>query len=102
MQYRIVYTPEAREQLRILFRYIAHEASRQVAKRYTDAIMAHCEKLTAFPHRGTPRDDVRPGMRTLSFRRRVTITYTVREGAVLIIGVFYGGQDFETLLNEDD
>jgi toxin ParE1/3/4 len=64
-------------------------------------IVDHCEKLGDFPKIGTPRDDIRPGLRTLSFRRRATIAYAVGPTTILILGVFYGGQDFETMLRED-
>ncbi|MGH1559980.1 type II toxin-antitoxin system RelE/ParE family toxin [Caulobacter segnis] len=55
------------------------------------------EALRDFPERGAPRFDVRPGLRTLPFRR-VTITYAVEEGQVVIVGIFYGGQDYESIL----
>ena len=58
-------------------------------------------KLTSFPRRGTMRDDLRPGLRTTAWRRRVTIAFAVEDTAVVIVGIFYGGRDFETLLNED-
>jgi len=37
-------------------------------------------------------------LRTLGFRRRVTIAYVVEPAQVLVLGVYYGGQDFETIL----
>jgi len=33
----------------------------------------------------------------LGFERRVTIAFIVEPGAILIEGVFYGGQDFEAV-----
>ena len=56
--------------------------------------------LAEFPRRGSPRDDVREGMRTIPFRRRATITYSVVGEDVIVDGVFYGGQDFSALLDE--
>ncbi|WP_349237740.1 hypothetical protein [Novosphingobium sp. SG707] len=56
--------------------------------------MEHCEGLAAFQHRGTPRDDIRPGLHTIPFRRRVIIAYAVDAHQVAILGVYYGGQDF--------
>ena len=97
----IVYAPEAEAQLLNLYRYIAREASPDIAQRFTESIIAHCEELTEFAERGTPRDDVRKGLHTLSFRRRVTIAYAVEPTRLLVLGIFYGGQDFETLLQDD-
>lgn len=99
--HNIVFSPEAEAQLIALYRYIARNASPMVAQRFTDAIVARCEGLNQMPRQGTPRDDLRPGLRTLSFRRRVVISYAVGETTVTIIGIFYGGQNWETLLRED-
>ncbi|MGB5087418.1 MAG: type II toxin-antitoxin system RelE/ParE family toxin [Methylocystis silviterrae] len=60
------------------------------------------EKLETFPERGTRRDDLRPGLRTIGFRRRVTIAFAVETDAVTIIGIFYGGQDLEAALQIDE
>jgi toxin ParE1/3/4 len=61
----------------------------------------YCENLQTFPNRGTRRDDLRPGLRTLGFRRRVTILFEVTNDTVNIIGVYYGGQDYQAALQDD-
>ncbi len=50
---------------------------------------------------GVARDDLRPGLRICGFRRRVTIAFVVTEENVEILGIFYGGRDYETLLMID-
>jgi len=45
---------------------------------------------------------LRPGPRTIGFRRRVTIAFAVEADTVMIIGIFYGGQDFEAALQIDE
>ena len=101
MIYRVVFTPEAEDQLAALYRYIAEAASPDVALRYTTAIVAYCESLKTHPHRGTKRDDVRQGLRITNYRRRSVIAFDVADDVVSIIGVFYGGQDYETALSDD-
>ncbi|MBU0557351.1 MAG: type II toxin-antitoxin system RelE/ParE family toxin [Alphaproteobacteria bacterium] len=101
MQSVVSFAPEAEAQLISLFRYIAREASADIADRYVGAIVEHCEKLAEFPHRGSPRDDVRLGLRTIAFRRRVTIAYSAIDASVTILGIFYGGQDFAALLGDE-
>ncbi len=96
----VVFTPEAEDQLAELYRYIAAAGSAEVAARYTEAIVAYCEELAAFPHRGTARDDIRSGLRTIGFRRRVVIAFAVLDQTVAIIGVFYGGRDYEAVLSD--
>ena len=46
------------------------------------------------------RDDARPGLRITHYRKRAVIAFDVDADLVSIIGVFYGGQDYETILQE--
>ncbi len=101
MQYHVVFAPEAQEQLAALYRYIAAAASPEIAERYTSAIVTYCASLQTFPHRGSPRDDIRPGMRITNYKKRVVIAFDVDAETVSIIGVFYGGQDYETVLQSE-
>lgn len=101
MQYSVVFAPEAEEQLIALYRYIAVAASPTIAERYTNAIVTYCEGLSTFPLRGTCRDDIRPGLRVTNYKGRTVIAYAVTDNMVSIMGIFYGGQDYETLFQSD-
>lgn len=101
MTHRVVFSPEAQEQLAELYRYIAEAASPVIAARYTEAIVGYCESLNLFPLRGTKRDDVRPGLRVTNYKKRAVIAFAVDAEVVFILGVFYGGQDYETILQDD-
>jgi plasmid stabilization system protein ParE len=101
MKCRVVFSPEAEEQLASLYRYIAEASSPQIAATYTEGIVSSCEALSTFPHRGTKRDDVRPGLRVTHFKKRTVIAFDVDGAQVSIIGVFYGGQDYEAMLQDE-
>ncbi len=101
MSHRVVFSPEAQEQLVELYRYIAQAASPVTAARYTEAIVAYCEGLRDFPLRGTKRNDIRPGLRVTNYKKRVVIAFGVVAETVSILGVFYGGQDYETILQDE-
>ncbi len=101
MIYRVVFSPEAEKQLAALYRYIAAAASPDIAARYTEAIVTYCESLKTFPHRGTKRDDIRPGLRITNHKKRAVIAFAVDAEMVSIIGIFYGGQDYETVLQDE-
>ena len=103
MSYRIIFSPEAMDQLIALYNYIADTASPDIAKQYTDAIISYCEGLYTFPIRGTTRDDIRPGLRITNYKKRMIIAFEVSIEAkqVSIIGLFYGGQDYKTILQDD-
>ena len=101
MPYRIVITPEARDQLDSLYGYIAAAANGQIAADFVDGILDHIATLREFPKRGTPRDELLPGLRTLAWRRRVTIAFVVEQRDVVVLGVFYGGRNLDSLLTGD-
>jgi plasmid stabilization system protein ParE len=98
MGHAIVFTPEARDHLDAIYDYIAAAASPGIAQRFTDGILDTIAKLTDFPHRGTMRDDLRLGLRTIAWQRRVVIAFMVEEAAVVVTGIFCGGRDFEAIL----
>ncbi|MEH6350396.1 MULTISPECIES: type II toxin-antitoxin system RelE/ParE family toxin [unclassified Pseudomonas] len=98
MAYSVDFVPEALEQLAALYSYIATASSPETAQRYTNAIVTYCEELRTFPHRGNQRDDIRPGLRITNYRKRTVIAFVVDAEQVSILGVFYGGQDFEVAL----
>ena len=81
-----------------LHAYIAAQAGEDRADGYVGRIVAFCRGLETFPLRGTKRDDLLAGLRTVGFERRTTIAFVVTADAVLIEGVFYGGQNFEQTL----
>lgn len=93
MSRAVSFAPEAEAQLAALYRYLARESSPEIADRYTSAILDRCEALADFPMQGTPRDDLRLGIRTVAFRRGVTIAYLIEANAVTNLGLFYGGFD---------
>ncbi|MEP6844064.1 MAG: type II toxin-antitoxin system RelE/ParE family toxin [Pseudolysinimonas sp.] len=96
--YRVVFRLEALKQLEELYDFIAEAGSPPNAATFTDSIVSYCESLTDFPYRGRSRDDLRPGLRTIGYKRRVVIAYAVLNETVTIIGIFYGGRDHEHLL----
>jgi len=87
--------------LRALFQYLASEASPIVAERYLSRLTGFCHSLAQFPNRGLPRPEILPGLRTITYGRSATIAYLVAENAVVIMGVYTGGQNYLSALNED-
>lgn len=95
---RVVFTEAALDQLNSIFLYVAAEASIRTAERFVSDITDYCEGLVPFPERGQRRDELRPGLRLVGFRRQVTIAFRIDAEAVHILGVFYGGQDVEAAM----
>lgn len=64
-------------------------------------MIATCEGLALFPMRGVPREDIRPGLRVTHHKGRTLIAYAVDDDTrtVSVLGIFYGGQDYEAALS---
>jgi plasmid stabilization system protein ParE len=101
--YTVGYAPEAEDQLLDLFEFIAKASGNAfVAAQFVEAITRFCDGFERFSHRGERRDDIRPGLRITNYDGRTIIAFTVDDDAerVDILGVFYGGQDYASHLNE--
>jgi plasmid stabilization system protein ParE len=99
--YRVEEKPE------VLYDYIAIAThierwtdDRVLADRTVDAIRNFVKSLTSIPHRGTRRDDLRPGLRIVPFKKRTAIAIEIDDAAdvVTVLRVFYGGQNYEAVL----
>ena len=85
----------------LLYQYISNLASPKIANNYVNAIADYCESLKNFPERGNKRDDIRLGLRTTHYKKRALIAFAAELNRVSIIGIFYGGQDYETDLKSN-
>ncbi|WP_114217229.1 type II toxin-antitoxin system RelE/ParE family toxin [Ochrobactrum sp. 3-3] len=101
-RFAVEYAPQPLDQLAAIESYIAEASSPEAGERFVNEIVSHCDALESSPERGTARDDLLLGLRTLGFRRRVLIAYTSdrKSQTVRILGIYYGGQDYEGRLVE--
>lgn len=81
------------EDLAAIYDWIADRADDDTATSYRDRILAACARLAEFPNRGSKRDDLLPGARTIAFERRAIIVYQVAGVEVRIIRVLHHGRD---------
>ena len=103
MNRRVVYSPRAQRHLTDLYEWIAHESGfPDRAEAYVSALMDRCDSLVDFPMVGRARDDVRPGLRTVGFRRRAVIAFAVTDEVIEVVGIYYGGCDHISLLRTND
>lgn len=100
MTYRVAYAQRAIAQLEALYLYVSEATSAATAAKFVGSIMDYCDGFETMPNRGTRRDDIRPDLRIVGFRRRATIAFTVGQDTVAILGVFYRGQEITAALNE--
>lgn len=101
MAFKVVFRPRAAEALDQLYTYISERGGVDVALGYVLKIEEQCARLAELPERAPLRPEVGPGVRVLSFRRRVSIAYRITGKVVEILGVFYGGRFMEGVLSDD-
>jgi toxin ParE1/3/4 len=97
---KVLFAPEAVEDLRCLYDYISERAGRDLAIRYVERLETYCLSFDLASERGTMRDDIRAGLRITSFEGRVTIAFRVTEMEVIFLRLFYAGAHWEKFLHE--
>ncbi|MBX9594252.1 MAG: type II toxin-antitoxin system RelE/ParE family toxin [Roseomonas sp.] len=102
MTHRVVFAPEAVDDLRGLYDLIADASLPERALAYVEGLRRYCIGLAEFPKRGTRRDAIRPGLRIIGYRRRVTVAFQATGTTVIILRLLYGGRDSESWRGQDD
>ena len=93
----IVVSRRAREDFKRIWRYIALD-DESAADRLLLALDAKIERLRDFPGIGTPRDEIRPGARTLVHGSYLILyEHDADAGQVEIVAVVEGMRDLDRL-----
>jgi toxin ParE1/3/4 len=95
MQFDVIFSPEAKEHIRKLERYLAQRFYAANAERYVARLIRACTSLENSPYRGTKREDLGSGVRTMGFERSATIYFAIEVRQVVIVSICYGGRTFE-------
>jgi toxin ParE1/3/4 len=98
MTYDVQLSALAIEDLIALHQWVSVEADIPTADGYLTRIEKRVAALGDFPHRGSPRDDLVVGLRTLTFERRLIIAYNVDGKAVTILRVINAFRDLAPIL----
>ena len=93
MVFEVVLSERSLDDLFAIWRYIAESSGSLRADEVDERLRAACLRLADFPHRGTPRDDLEPGLRSIPLRRHATIYYRITDTWVEIVRVLYAGSD---------
>jgi plasmid stabilization system protein ParE len=91
--YGLVYSAASQRDIEKIRRYITMKSSARVAANYLDALAEFCGTLCVSPHRGQERAHVRKGLRSVGFKRRVSVIFSVSEKqqTVRIARFWYAG-----------
>lgn len=100
MTCRVVFAPEARRDLEDILVYLAPETGVVPARNYVGRIRSYCTGFSTFPERGMRREDIRPSLRLVGYRKKATIAFTVEKDLVTILRIFHRGRNID--FGEDD
>ena len=96
MAHEVVFSPEALADLNSLYDHIASAASPERALVYVVKLQQYCLNFSIFPERGTRRDELRPGLRTIGYQRQATTAFHIAQDRLVIDRVLYGGRNMES------
>jgi toxin ParE1/3/4 len=92
---KIVYSPQARADLKEIWFYIS-EDNVEAADRFILRILEKCSLLAESPEMGRARDDIEDGVRSFPVGDYV-ILYRIDNSSIEIARVFHGKRDYQNL-----
>lgn len=93
MPHKVILTETALHDLQSISDYLAEVAGEDVAATHDAQLRVACSSLMDFPHRGRPRNEISPGLRSIPFARLVTIFYIAYGDEVEIVRVIHARRD---------
>ncbi|EGF89597.1 plasmid stabilization system family protein [Asticcacaulis biprosthecium C19] len=99
---RVKYLRQAEQDLFDIFDYIATESGQvRIAAAFTEALVDRCDSLAFLPGKlGHPRDDLAPGLRSLSHKTYL-IFFQYVEDVIEIVTIIHGMRDIDAMLSDD-
>lgn len=101
-RYTVVFDRDAYANLKDIRDHVAKARGAEFADSFVQRVIIYCESFRTIPHRGTRHDAIRNGLRTVTWRRTVTIAFVVSDEPkqVVILGAFYRGRDVLSALKQ--
>jgi toxin ParE1/3/4 len=98
--HKLIYRPRAQEDLEAIYRLIAQDSPAR-AFDFIERIQRRCDLLRDSPEQGRARPDLIPSLRVIPYGRSVVIAYHFAGDTIEVLRIFYGGQDYETIMSGD-
>lgn len=95
----VEFAPNAERNLEQIEDYITDNAEATTAEAVVDQIINRCNDLGEMPRSGKARDDIQPGVRSVTSGKYV-IYYRIHKEKVEILRVWHGSRDQSALKGE--
>jgi toxin ParE1/3/4 len=96
----VIWSPEARADLCEIWDYYAKVAGRNRADNIVRGIGDASQLIEEHPFAGRPRDEIRPGLRSIAARPHV-IFYRLRGDVAEIVRILHGRRDLDDIFVQD-
>ena len=96
---RVIWSPEALDDIDRLWKYYAGTAGRVIADKLLREVVRVVATIDDFPLAGRSRDEIRTGLRSLATSPHV-VFYRLNDARPEIVRVLDGRQDIEDIFSE--
>jgi toxin ParE1/3/4 len=99
VNYKITRHDDVRFDLAAILDLVGNYAGYGVGRRKVGEVEATLVRLSQFPHLGSKRDDITPGLKVIQSGEKAIVCFVVNDSAriVRILCVTYAGQDWQKI-----
>jgi toxin ParE1/3/4 len=98
----LIWSPEARADLSDIWNYYARVAARDTANDIVRQIAQTCQLLEDHPYSGRSRDEVGPGLRSLTANPYVVFYRVTKNDVAEIVRIIDGRRDIDEIFSGSD
>lgn len=100
--HKVVWLERADLDLDAIYQWVADRSDPETALGFVLQIEEAAERLADFPNRGSPRNAIKEGLRSIPHARSVSIFYTVQLDQVRIVRVIHARRDLNAAFEETE
>lgn len=94
-------SPRATADLKGIAGWIVEQSDAQTALVYVTRVREACLAIADRPNGGTPRGAIGPGLRSVTFERRLRIFYRVGRTEIVIVRIIHGSRDLKRVFRSE-
>lgn len=96
----VVFAPEAQDDLSQIYDWLEKSTSSSTALSFIERIEAYCLAFDLASERGVRRDDIRPNLRVVGFKRTITLAFSIDDDTITFLRIFYAAKNWQNIFDE--